>query len=638
MKKELKKEHLAGAGGAGSAQAPAGRATARATGMAGTVERASASAGACAGADAGARARAPRERAPGARTLGARTPRSQALRALAAIVCAAMLAAALSACGASGGTAPQGGATAATTQAAVADATQAATESAQDEAGAGQAEASADAAASGAATEPAAPAAETAEAAAEEPYKFTFFNNIFGSFSDGDQAVFDKLMAETNTVIELQNMPSSSYEESLTVMMASGDYPELVMFPDYTKPVFLDGVEYKAVLPLNDYIANAPNVQKYTYPISFKVLSVMGDGQIYGIPRTSIARADGYMIRQDWLDRLGIGMTEGEPVTLAAFTDILRAFSQSDPDGNGANDTFGLGLYTADGNLEIPTALSYTFGLNGWQEYPGEDYKYMDPKYSRQNDSFKNALEYMNALWNDKLVDPDWPTLNLDAHKQRFEQGITGMRAEFVGYMLEHEQNLQNVNPDARLSYMVGIVQNEGDKVAGGTYSTGVWGHFSVMSSAKNPQKIVDVLDYMLSDNFWEVVKFGVEGVSWEFDAEGTRVAIPNTGSGGRFMRRNEDASFFISLNTPGSERPRLEKLIDICIGQAVFSKDEGFRPAIASDPAFLDADKELKTSVSKIIVGDLPIGDYNAVLDKWYDAGGRTYVEQMNEGIAAAE
>ncbi|MDR1438811.1 MAG: hypothetical protein LBJ10_01995, partial [Clostridiales bacterium] len=310
---------------------------------------------------------------------------------------------------------------------------------------------------------------------------------------------------------------------------------------------------------------------------------------------------------------------------------------QDDPDGNGADDTFGLGLYTPDGNLEIPTALAFTFGLNGWQEATGEDYKYMDPKYSRASGSFKSALEYINTLWNEKLIDPDWPTLNLDAHKQRFEQGITGMRAEFVGYMLEHEANLQNVNPDAKLSYLVGIVPSAGDKVVGGSYATGVWGHFSVMSGAERPQKIVDVLDYMLSDNFWDNVKYGIEGVSWQYDADRNKVAIPDTGSGGRFMRRNEDGSFFVSLNTPFAERPRISNLIDICIGNAVFSKDEGFRPAIASEPAFLDADKELKTAVSKIIVGDLPVSEYDAALDKWYEAGGSAYVEQMNEGIVAA-
>ncbi|MDR1440352.1 MAG: extracellular solute-binding protein, partial [Clostridiales bacterium] len=258
---------------------------------------------------------------------GANRRRKAKMRRAAAALCAAALALAISACGSGGAnTAQPAGTEAPATTAAAAG--QAQGTSAAEQAGGAEAESSqaaeATQEAAAASQEAPADAGAGADADAGEPYKFAFFNNIFSTFSAGDQAFFDRLMAETNTEIELQNMPSSSYEESLTVMMAGGDYPELVMFPDYTKPVFLDGVKYQAVLPLNDYIANAPNVQKYTYPVSFKVLSVMGDGQIYGIPRTSVARADGYMVRQDWLDRLGISLAEGEPLTLEAFTAMLR--------------------------------------------------------------------------------------------------------------------------------------------------------------------------------------------------------------------------------------------------------------------------------------------------------------------------
>lgn len=263
----------------------------------------------------------------------------------------------------------------------------------------------------------------------------------------------------------------------------------------------------------------------------------------------------------------------------------------------------------------------------------------MDPKYSKVNDAYKRAIEYTNMLWNNQLIDPDWPTLDVAAQNKRFEQGITGIRPEFVGWMPGAEDALRKVNDNARLSYMVGIVENAGDKVVGGSYSTGFWGVWAVMASTEEPQKVIDVLDYMLSDNFWETVVYGIEGISWEPDADGNKVAIPDQGVGGgrAILRRNNAPDFFVGLSTPVEHRERIERLIGVCIDQAVFSMDEGFRPAVMDDPAFIDAEKERKTAVSKMIVGDLPLSDYDAMLDAWYQAGGELYVQQMNEGIKAA-
>ena len=43
-------------------------------------------------------------------------------------------------------------------------------------------------------------------------------------------------------------------------------------------------------------------------------------------------------IRKDWLDKLGLE----QPKTIDDFYNVLKAFKEQDPDGNGANDTYGM--------------------------------------------------------------------------------------------------------------------------------------------------------------------------------------------------------------------------------------------------------------------------------------------------------
>ncbi|GHU59405.1 sugar ABC transporter substrate-binding protein [Spirochaetia bacterium] len=480
---------------------------------------------------------------------------------------------------------------------------------------------------------------QAADASGAKPFEFTLYGNLVQELTEADQVFFKTLNERTNTNIKVQLPPSSSYAEALTIMMASGDYPDLVLFPSHTDRAFLDGVRDGVILPLNDYIAKAPNLQKYSYDLSWNTLKVLGDDKIYGIPRTSIARADGYFIRQDWLDKVGIAIEEGKPITLDKFTEILTAFTTKDPDGNGVNDTYGLGLTSGGGNLYINDVIGWAFGLRGWDEYPGEDYKYMDLRYSKKNPAMKNTLSYMNMLYKNRLIDPDWATLNSDAQTQRFDQGITGVRPGFVGWLPDYETTSKKATPNAKLSYIVGLVQKEGDKVQGGSYSTGFSGQWAIMKSAKDPQKIVDVLDYMLSDNFWETVTYGIEGSAWQYDANRNRIAIPGSvyNAGRQILRRNNAPEFFVGLSTAVADRSRVVNLLNTCIGQAVFSKDGGFRPAVADDPKFIDAGKAFDLAISKIIAGDLPVSAYDAELEKWYNAGGELYIRQMNAGIQAA-
>jgi putative aldouronate transport system substrate-binding protein len=488
------------------------------------------------------------------------------------------------------------------------------------------------------AAQPAADPGTGTTTSTEAPYEFSLFGNLVAEMTDADKAFFEELGKQTNTVIDVQLPPSSNYSESLTIMMASGDYPDLVLFPNHTDEVYLDGVRNEVILPLNEYIENAPNIKEYSYDISWQTLKVMGDDNIYGIPRTSIARADGFIVRQDWIDTLGFDFTEGEEITLNEFGNMLDAFTTGDPDGNGVADTYGLGLSTGDGNLGIPGPIAWAHGLIGWHQYEGEEFDYMDLTYSRTDSSYKEALAYMADLWERGLIDPDWPTLNTDAQRLRFDQGIEGVQAEFAGWMPDVEKRVKENNPDGKCSYIVSIVKEDGTTGRGGAFSTGFWGEFCVMATAENPQKIVDVLDYMLSDDFWMTTNYGIEGQAWNFDTDGNRIAVPenNHTAGRAVMRRNNAPEFFVGLNTAVADRDRVVDLINICIDQAVFSQDAGFRPATASDPTYIDTNKELAVVVSQIIVGDLPVDAYDEALEAWYAGGGQQYIEEMNAGIKA--
>lgn len=59
------------------------------------------------------------------------------------------------------------------------------------------------------------------------------------------------------------------------------------------------------------------------------------------IPKTQLSDGQDFLwLRKDWLDNLGLK----EPSTMDEVADVLRAFIENDPDGNGQADTVGLAV------------------------------------------------------------------------------------------------------------------------------------------------------------------------------------------------------------------------------------------------------------------------------------------------------
>jgi len=478
-----------------------------------------------------------------------------------------------------------------------------------------------------------------ADGADKEPYSFSMYSNITAELTEEDMKVINAVAESQNLTVDVQIAPSSNYNDTLQLTLASGTYPDVALFGSTTSQMYVDACRDGVLIPLNSYLdsGNYPNLMEYTYPISWEVLDVLGTGEIFSLPRTSIARQDCFELRKDWLDALGYEYDDTKAVTLDWVTEVMDAFTFKDPDGNGINDTYGLSMNSSDGNLNIPGFVNLAFQLTGWREYDGE---YMDLHYSKTHDNYKRALAWTAEQYAKGTIDPDWATLDTTAAADRFFQGITGIRHEFVGWMSDDEVKCRLVNENAELSYVVFVVEEEGQPTEGGSFSTGYWGAWGIFQSAEKPERIMDFFNALLSDEWWNTVKYGMEGERWERNADGNLVSTADFGNISyaaprQILRRNNDPGFFISLDLDLEKRLHVEELLGICIEQAVFPLDNNFRPSVADEMQFIDYQTNMAVQVSKIIIGERPVDDWDEILEGWYAAGGDSYVAEMQAYIA---
>lgn len=472
----------------------------------------------------------------------------------------------------------------------------------------------------------------------QESYKFTIMYQGApeAEMVEAGKTYYDLLKKKFNLDIVWYCPAQSAYAESIQLMFASTEYPELVYIPTLTDKVFLDACKNGIVTGVNDLMKNAPNIMKYSYDFSWPALKVLGTDVIYGIPISTNIRVDGFGIRGDWLKNVGIDYKEGTVLTIDELYNIAKAFTFNDPDGNKKNDTYGFGLMaTSDGQVDITPVFQIPFDISGWRKY---DEGYMDLKYSKKADNYKRMLTYVSKLWKDGLIEPDWLTATgSNIMRERLFQGKTGIFNTFPGHVWQWDVAGQKVNPAFNVLYMPALKETKDDTTYfGGSFSNGLTGFWSLMKSAKKPERIVEFLDYMLSDEMWFQTMYGLEGVTWNKKADGEYEVTTAVLTGGnlQIMRRANDPDIFLGLAIKKDTRARLNNMIGIAMSLFKVTEDGGFVPPISKDPKYIDYQKYITTEVTKIVFGEKPVDHWDEVLDGWYKAGGETFISQMREYI----
>lgn len=113
-------------------------------------------------------------------------------------------------------------------------------------------------------------------------------------------------------------------------------------------------------------------------------------------------------INQKWLDRLELSM----PTTTEEFYEVLKAFKEKDPNGNGLQDEIPLINMHQMGNTNISEAWVFPcFGVYDNTSYSELTYHLMmqDGKtlFTPAQEGYKEALRYLNRLYSEGLLDQE---------------------------------------------------------------------------------------------------------------------------------------------------------------------------------------------------------------------------------------
>lgn len=295
----------------------------------------------------------------------------------------------------------------------------------------------------------------------------------------------------TNIHWEVEGIPANSYEDKVTLMISGNDLPEVLMSPgaDIRGKYYTTG----QFLPLNDLIeVHAPAIAAvYADPV-VRANNASSDGQIYITPSGEIAPwlddENEFFINGEWLETLGLTV----PTDLDGFSAALKAFKDSDPNGNGLAD-------------EIPMMISIKRGdlmrFMGWFGLPiNYDYEMQREGqfiYGPTQVEFRRALEYFHTLYADGLLDAESLT---QEHPEMMAKGATipPVVGSFVGFWAN------DYCPPETAKQYVAL-----PPVKGGTDGEPVWlaranmpgpGGMVITTNCQNPEAAIRWANYVVED------------------------------------------------------------------------------------------------------------------------------------------
>ena len=208
---------------------------------------------------------------------------------------------------------------------------------------------------------------------------------------------------------------SADGETTLLTRLTANNPPDLISFGTFAS--FWKFYEQGALL--DDWTPYMDQLQPFVQMMGEdQVEYFTRDGKVTAMGTQPGAQAYAWMIRQDWLENLGLEM----PTNFDELYDVLYAFTYNDPDGNGVDDTYG--ITSAGGGKgvgEISQLILFIDHDNWHVDASGA------VSHPVLNGVYQEYLDFVKKLYDAGLIDPNWYTQGWQERKSELFAGKYGM-------------------------------------------------------------------------------------------------------------------------------------------------------------------------------------------------------------------
>ena len=338
-----------------------------------------------------------------------------------------------------------------------------------------------------------------------------------------ENKLFKRIKEETNINMEfifLGNDP----ENKLTLLINSGNYGDVLLGGPILNAIsasryFASGIFQDMTDYVNEeYMPNLSALIEKEPEIVSMIASE--DGKIYTLPYIDQLEGNAlespFWINKKWLDKLGLEV----PTTIDEFTNVLRAFRDQDPNGNGIEDEIP---YLVCTNNEF-YSLDAIYGCWGLAFKDGDLDGFSGVKdgkvyFGPTQEAFKEAVKYQAFLYDESLMWNECYTASQSTSNSKLTSDICTVgcftsvslpKTEYVNdYVCMVPPKVEGY--DACWYVNPALVASKD--------------RFYITDKCQYPDVVCKLMDYFYDfDNAWEVEFGAEEDGRWYTDENGNKV------------------------------------------------------------------------------------------------------------------
>lgn len=380
---------------------------------------------------------------------------------------------------------------------------------------------------------------QTTAAGEEEVVELVWLTGQTSAEVDDNAEVVKMVEERFNIDMKAWHVDSNNFQENLNVRFAGGEMPDVLVIDNLALlPTYVEG-GIVGELPIELIREKAPNFAKAADENDDGSLwsTMIYNGKNYGVANPTLQIPMAMIWRKDWLDKLGLEV----PETLEEYEEVLTAFVEQDPDGNGKKDTAGMAERAFGGIFGAFGVRCVTGGFPGFtveEMQLGEDNV---PYFPYIRSEAKEALTVLHRWYEKGIIDKEFITgENHGGYawlSHSLMNGRIGLTTAQPSHYLVASDDTSNENNWAICMKEMKGLNPEADIVFGpapvgpdGKSGTEAWnkvGRLTCLTTkaTQDPRKVekfLEMLDAYYSDmEYAKLVNYGIEGVHYETTENG---------------------------------------------------------------------------------------------------------------------
>ncbi len=321
------------------------------------------------------------------------------------------------------------------------------------------------------------------------------------------------------TGVELIFVESSqaAASEQFNLMVASGEWADMLPVETYYSGGLAQAFEDEVIIDLTELIpTNAPDYYRLYEGLNRRSKeSVLTNNMHLGVftINDTVNSDRGLVIRGDWLDELGLEV----PTTKDQLNDVMYAFH----DAYGCTDTYAVGsdglMYSMEAAMD--STLPGIGTLSGFYTYIDDQGRVAS---GFNSDGYREYVQWFAQLYSDGIINKDFYTTTSSTNTTlgmagSGQTGIFSCGCDQLTQVLDYIEDGSSFT----LTPVKIILPGEGAENTWVEESSLVSSSYSITASCEDPAFVLNYLNYYYTDEGYLYANYGVQGETWEYDADG---------------------------------------------------------------------------------------------------------------------